>query len=269
MPTTSCRLLLRVFLVAGTLFAANASAQERAPVPEGPALDSAQKASRELYGKRFAQAKTAAEKTAVAKEMLEAGETLPKGSADQYVVWKIARDVATAAGDVATALEAVDKLVERFDFPAAKTKAETLLAACRQTNRSSQHKALAEAAVKVLPALIEAGEYETAASLVDAARSSAQAAREYSLLKAISARADEIKSQQKASQAYRDALAVLNDKPVDPAANLAAGSYLCFVKGDWEQGVPMLALGFRVMIPIDEPSLAASESPGPRGEARR
>ena len=30
---------------------------------------------------------------------------------------------------------------------------------------------------------------------------------------------------------------------VEPAANLAAGRYLCLVKGDWEQGVPYLALG--------------------------
>ena len=35
----------------------------------------------------------------------------------------------------------------------------------------------------------------------------------------------------------------MNDDPVEPAANLAAGRYLCFVKGDWEQGVPYLALG--------------------------
>jgi hypothetical protein len=243
MRTTSLHVLLRVFLVAGALFVADGLAQERAPVPAGAALDSARKAAQELYGKRFAQAKTAADKTAVAKEMIEAGDALPKGSVDQYVVWKIARDVATGAGDVTTALDATDKLAEGFDVAAAKTKAETLLAARRQVNRSTQHKALAEAAVKVLPALIEADDYESAASLVDAARSSAQSAREMSLLKTIAARADEIKSQQKASQGYRDALAVLETKPTDPAANLAAGSYLCFVKGDWEQGVPMLALG--------------------------
>jgi hypothetical protein len=241
--TANWHVLSRVFLAAGIFFLAHASAQERATVPGGSALEAAQKAARELYGKRFAQAKTAAEKTAVAKEMLEAGDSLPKGSADQYVVWKIARDVATGAGDVATALDAADKLAERFDVPAAKTEAETLLAARRQVNRSTQHKSLAEAALKVLPALIEAKDYDTAASLAEAARASAQTAREYSLVKAISARADEIKSQQKASQGYRDALAVLKDKPTDPAANLTAGSYLCFVKGDWDRGVPMLALG--------------------------
>ena len=35
----------------------------------------------------------------------------------------------------------------------------------------------------------------------------------------------------------------MENDPAEPAANLAAGRYLCLVKGDWEQGVPMLALG--------------------------
>jgi hypothetical protein len=35
----------------------------------------------------------------------------------------------------------------------------------------------------------------------------------------------------------------MEDAPTEPAANLAAGRYLCLVKGDWERGVAMLALG--------------------------
>ena len=38
-------------------------------------------------------------------------------------------------------------------------------------------------------------------------------------------------------------LPVLEKQPGDPTANLAAGRYYCFVKGDWEMGIPMLALG--------------------------
>ena len=35
----------------------------------------------------------------------------------------------------------------------------------------------------------------------------------------------------------------MDDNPTEPAANLAAGCYLCFVKGNWNRGVAMLALG--------------------------
>jgi hypothetical protein len=35
----------------------------------------------------------------------------------------------------------------------------------------------------------------------------------------------------------------MEDNPAEPSANLAAGRYLCFVKGNWQRGVPYLALG--------------------------
>jgi formylglycine-generating enzyme required for sulfatase activity len=35
----------------------------------------------------------------------------------------------------------------------------------------------------------------------------------------------------------------LKTAPNEPSANFAAGSYLCFYKGQWEQGLPMLAKG--------------------------
>ncbi len=39
------------------------------------------------------------------------------------------------------------------------------------------------------------------------------------------------------------ALATLREKPEDPQANLLVGRYLCFVKGAWDQGIPLVALG--------------------------
>ena len=63
------------------------------------------------------------------------------------------------------------------------------------------------------------------------------------LVKELAAKADDLKKQQASSEEYRRALAVMENDPAEPAANLAAGRYLCLVKGDWERGVPMLALG--------------------------
>ncbi len=38
-------------------------------------------------------------------------------------------------------------------------------------------------------------------------------------------------------------MATLQADPVDPEANLVLGKYLCLVKGDWDKGIPVLALG--------------------------
>jgi hypothetical protein len=175
--------------------------------------------------------------------MLDAASKVPAGSVDQYVLLKIAQDVAAGAGDAPIALRAVESLVARFDVPGPKLTAETLLTAARNATLSGQHKAIVETVFSTVEAVADADEYELALRLCESARVSAQKAKLFPAAKDFTARIEDLKTRQRAAQEYRDALAVLDRDPVEPAANLAAGRYLCFVKGDWGQGVPMLALG--------------------------
>jgi hypothetical protein len=89
-------------------------AQRRAPVPDAQTQAAAQKVAGELYGGRFRQAKTVAETTALATEMIDAALKVKDGSADQFVLLKIARDMAAGAGDGPTALRAVAKTAKGF-----------------------------------------------------------------------------------------------------------------------------------------------------------
>ena len=219
------------------------AAQPKTPIPDAQAQQTAKKAAGELFADRFTQAKTTAEKTALATDMMDAAGKVQAGSADQYVLLKIALDVAAGTGDAATALQAVERLLEQFDEPAAELIGETLLTAARQATTSAQHKAVAEAALSIAGKLSDADQYETAVRLCEAARSSAQRAKLFPLAKELTAQIEETKRQQLLSEDYRKALSVLENKPTDPEANLAAGRHLCFVKGNWERGVPMLALG--------------------------
>lgn len=219
------------------------AAQPKTPIPNADAQQAATKAAGELFAERFKQAKTTAEKTALATDMMSAAGKVQAGSPDQYVLLKIARDMAAGTGDAATALQAAERLLEQFDEPAAELIGDTLLTAAREATTSAQHKAVAEAALSFAGTLADADQYETALSVCEAARSSAQRAKLYPLAKELTAQIEEIKRQQLLSEEYRKALSALEDKPTDPAANLAAGRHLCFVKGDWKRGVPMLALG--------------------------
>lgn len=175
--------------------------------------------------------------------MMGAAAKVQAGSADQYVLLKIARDVAAGTGDAATALQAAERLLEQFDESAADLIGETLLTAAREATTSAQHKAVAEAALSFAGKLADADQYETALRVCEAARSSAQRAKLYPLAKELTAQIEEIKRQQRLSEEYRKALSTLEDKPTDPEANLAAGRHLCFVKSSWDRGIPMLALG--------------------------
>ena len=232
--------MLTVGIVAG---AARPRAQQKAPIPDAAAQESVRRAAGEVYGDRFRQAKRATAKTALAKEILDAASRVREGSADQYVLLEIARDIAAGAGDAPTALAVMDKLAGAFAVPVAKTKAETLLSTARGASFSTQHKAVAEAAFKVLDDLTAAEEFDTAKRLCETALASARRAKEYPLARELAARARRLQQQEKALREYREALAVLEKEPGDPAANLAAGRYLCLVKNDWNRGVPMLALG--------------------------
>ena len=109
-----------VFALAVFVAVGHVNAQTKPPVPDAEAQAAAKKAAGELYGKQFQQAKTTAEKAALATEMIEAAMKVQDGSPDQYVLLKIAADVAAGAGDAATALQAVEKMVERFDVPSPK-----------------------------------------------------------------------------------------------------------------------------------------------------
>jgi formylglycine-generating enzyme required for sulfatase activity len=168
---------------------------------------------------------------------------MPDGSADQYALLRIAGDIAAGAGEAPTALLAAERLAARFDVPAAKVKAEALLAAAPRASMSSQHKAVAEAAAKVVDELVAADEYEKALALCEVARGCARTGRQNTVLKDLTSLGEAIKRRAAAFQEYRAALAVLETSPKDAAANLSAGRYLCVVKGDWDRGLAMLVLG--------------------------
>jgi hypothetical protein len=236
--------LCRVVVVMSSLAAAEpVQGQPRALVPDAQAQEASRQAASELFRARFQRAKTSADKTALAREMIDAALKVENGSADQFALLEIARDIATGAGDVAVVLQAVEVLTKRFDLPSGKVTAEALLAAAVKASASSQHKALAEAAPRTVTAAAEANEYDLALRLCEAGRLSAQKAREPALAKPFAALREDLKQRQTAFQQYREALAVLENDPVEPAANSAAGRYLCSVKGDWERGLAMLARG--------------------------
>lgn len=187
--------IVLTFLLALTATAAagEMNAPQRAPVPDATALDASQRAARDLFGDRFRSAKTPASKTAVAKEMVDAALKVKDGSADQFALLKIGREIAAGAGDAATALQSLEKQAERFDMPVAKLRAETLLTAAREATAALQHKAVAEAALPVMDDLAGAAEIALALEVCEAGRSAAQKSRQFALVNELRARIDELK----------------------------------------------------------------------------
>lgn len=237
-----CLFLQTVFMLA-VPGVAQQTAPQPAPVPDAAAVEAGRNVARELFGDRFRQAANVEGKLALVMEMIAVAARLEDGSPDQYAMLTIARDIAAGAGEVPAAIKATEQLAERFDVPVAKLKADLLITAARRAGASSQHKAVAEFAMSIAMELAAAGDFGSAIELCEAGRAAADKAKLEIRGKELAARAVVFRERQQAIHIYQEALTVLADTPTDPAANLAAGRYLCFVQADWERGIPMLDRG--------------------------
>ncbi|MHC4407358.1 MAG: hypothetical protein ACYTG0_47730 [Planctomycetota bacterium] len=232
--------LVVITVLAGT---AAASARGKIPVPDAAAQTKAQELVREIYGKEHEAAKTSARQLALARRLFDEGARAKGDPAGHFVLLRFAKDMAVQAGDAETALEAVDRIVEVFEVDVIPAKVECLEAVAKSVKSSSQHAALAEQTFSLVDAAVAKDNFEAARRLGEIARESARRARNYTLVKRIVARSKAVKEFEEAYAEYQKAMARLEDDPTDPDANFSAGQYLCLVKGDWEKGIPMLALG--------------------------
>ncbi len=237
------------FLVFAVIVHGHALAGDTAP-PEGAALAAAQQLMREVYGARYEQAKTPTENVAFAKELLEQAGRSKGNLAEYFVLLNAARKVAGSNGDAETALRAVDALVETFDMDGLRMRLETVQEVDGAAKLPVQFKILAEQTLPLIDEATRVDDYDTADSLVKIAIGAASRARDYTLRRQIADHAKRATDLASRYSEIKEAFSVLRDNPVDPKCTSAVGKWYCFMKGEWEKGIPMLALG-------DDPALKA------------
>ena len=220
-----------------------APASARRPVPDKAALQQAQQLIREVYGKEYEQAKTSQEKTALARKLLAEAAENEAEPASHFVLLRVAKEIAMAAGDAGTALDAVGRLASAYDLDALAMKVEAVEGARKAARMPSQLLAVAGEAFGLVDEAVAADEYDQANRAARLAGEAARRGREYALVRQVAERLREIKDAERRYEAVVQAREVLRKSPADPEENLTVGRYLCLVKGDWEKGVPMLALG--------------------------
>ncbi len=239
-PYHSAAALVLLLMPSAGLAAEDAG--KRMPVPDAAAQARAMTVVREVFSGEFEGVKGSAEGLALAKKMLDQATSTAGDPAERFVLLRLARDLAEQAADPETALEAVDQIARTFEVDPIAMKVECLIAVGRAARSASQHGVLAERAFAMLDSAVAEDRYEAAGQLGEIARESARKAHNYTLLKQVVARMTEIQTLREACAQYQNAMARLEKDPTDPEANLLAGRYLCLIKGDWDAGVPMLAL---------------------------
>lgn len=214
----------------------------RAPVPDPAAQKEKEKLIREVFKDDYAK-KSAPDRLALAKKLLEQGLATADDPAAEYVMLRESKDLATSAGDAATAAQAIAGLAKTFQVEAARMKLGVLTAIAQEAKQPESAKNAAEALLVLVDEADAGDDLETVEKAAALAVSTARRAKEVALAARAEARLRGVGDQKVQQARVKAARETLSTRPDDPGANLEVGQYECFVRGRWETGLPLLSKG--------------------------
>jgi len=240
------------------------SPQARAAVPDAARQREAEKAIRDLYKADYAK-KLPSERDALVRTLIEQGRKSADDPAAQYVLYREAQDLASQAGNVELAFEAIDVAAAAFDVDAAALKNAALGTASKSAKTPDELGKAADGYLALADAALKTDDFDNADKAVAGAVQAAKRANVPALATKVGVRQKEIAELRARFEKVKKATDVLIKDPENGAANLEVGLYLCFAKGDWDLGLPLLAKGSDPALK----SLAAKELLKPADAAGR
>ncbi len=235
-------IFIAVFLAASVLFA-ETPASSKQPIPDAAAQRRSGKLCKEVYGEEYANATSDGDKQRLAAKLLAKAWQCDDDRAIQFVLLRLARDFAVQGRDGSIAFEAVDALEEVFAVDAVEMKSTILATLASAARLPSRHRYVAEQSLKLMSRTIREDNYAAAAQLGELAQAEAGESRDRQFVALVQDRVDEEMTAAAMYEQVKAARLVLEKTPLDPAANLVAGKYACFVKNDWQRGARMLLRG--------------------------
>jgi hypothetical protein len=212
------------------------------PAPDAAALRDAERLIHEAFKADYAK-RTPNDFLALAKKLLMEAAKPQNDAAARFALFSEASQAAAQAGDIVLAMATIDELDRTYAVDAPALKMEALATASKSAKTPDAARAVAEAYGPVIDQAVERDDYDAALLLCPKAEAAARTAQSPGLLTRILTRTKEITAFRDEFRGLKTSLKTLEEKPADPAANLAVGLYRCFAKADWAHGAPMLAIG--------------------------
>ena len=220
----------------------------RVPVPDAASQHDAQRRVMAVFEKEIKNAKTAEQHAALAEKLLAQAAENAADKPLQYVCLKLAIDQAIAGENMVKALEIIDLMAKYFQYDALSAKAQLLEDTLKSLRPTPQAQNVVIQILYLAADLIDeamaADDFDAAGRFLKLASGIANRLRDKVLERELTVNRKRELDQQKAKYvAVRKAQESLQAHPDDPDANLIVGRWLCFVKGEWEKGLPNLAKG--------------------------
>jgi WD40 repeat protein len=182
-------------------------------------------------------------RAALARKLIDQGNAArdPLGA---YAALDLALELGKELGDTEVAFAAIDGMGRKFDLDPVATKVDVLEAMlkARAVAVAANRGPWIEKILALVQEALEAEKPDPAARLLLIVRPMSKAARDSAALgKRIQTLAKQVAEAQQLQAEIREARQRLATQPDDPEANQRMGTYLCFLKGNWEEGLPPLA----------------------------
>jgi len=197
----------------------------------------------EIFRDEYKTAATADARVALAKKMIEMAQQTNDDPVGRYVLTRVALDICVKAKDVALTLNAIDSLDREYRVDGLKLKVDALSKIVQLRPARDRENMIFYRLGPLHALALENDKYKLADKIAGlemtiASRHRDKKKRERALAhqKAVS---DLLELYGNVDQSLEE----LKEDPRDPEANLAVGSFRCFGRGDWQAGLPLLALG--------------------------
>ncbi len=220
----------------------------RFPVPSKIDLDRMNKRLKELYAERTTAARTSEARNQLAKELLEEGRKMTEDATGGYAVLQAARNLALGGGDFDTLMAATDAIVDRYEVEPVRERVsafksyEKVITVPR--NSAPQAGSFVVVGLQLMLASLDRDDYVSADAIADLLNTYA---RRNSISGITQKEMSALRTRvQKARGDFGRISALLQagyDRDTDDKAAAKVGEYLCYIKGDWSAGLPLLARG--------------------------
>ena len=241
---------------------------EKLAVPEEARRQDSEQRIREIFRAEFAAARTPEKRLALAEKLLQQGDETRDDPAARYVLFRLASVLAAEAGELDTALEAVDRIAAQYEANAPAMKADAVQKAVESGPGGEESaRRLVEAARSTAGEAVAADDYPTANRLARMAVAAARKTKDSALSREIGTWAREVERLEKRFEQLKKNLELLAQDPENPDANLAVGRWYSMAVGRWERGLVYLAKGSDAALAgLARRDLAAPSEPNARME---
>ena len=178
----------------------------------------------------------------LAQTLLDNAAKTAAGSPDQFVLLNGAISAAEEGQNLRICFTAAKLLATGYGIDELATKADAVTKVfSRSVSTSSASVGNIEEILSLADQLVAEDAFTTVAAVESALQRAATGISEEDLKAEVKNQIREVTTLRETRERIAPAIEKLKQSPDDPAANLAVGGYLCFRRGQWAAGLPLLA----------------------------